>query len=627
MKERIKYLEKEITKQKESYYNGIQKISDVDYDLLEEELKILKPNSKLLNKVETTNGKIEHKIPMLSQKKEKNIEGIVPLLKHDILVGSFKQDGFSLKSSYNDGKFYQASTRGNGKFGQDITESITFMNFNKDVRFDILEIRGEVVCTKENFILLQEEMKKRGLEEVKSQRNCASGIAQRKSQKDLTSFLTFVAFDIIFDNNSKIDYNTKLNYLSSIGFNIPDNRIIKSELDIENFIEYYKEHQEDASILTDGLVFRINTQKIYEDLGIVGKYPNGSKCFKFASEEGITKINNIIYDVGMSGKISFIGEIEPIYLSGGLLTRCTLDNAKNIINMRLGIGSDIILKRANEIIPKITKVITEKEYKLPTQCPFCHTELIWSDTNIDLYCKNPLCEGIFLKKVNHFVKTLEIDGLSDKTILKLYNKGYLESVADIFSISSNAFMNLDGFKRTSSDKLYLAIQDKKNIPLNKFLTSLSIPKLGSNVGELLADNFKTLEKIEYITKGELLAIDGIGETITNNIIENVSFIELIADLLINNGCTIIDKNTNQDDLKESEIKNLNICITGSMEIIERKNAKQIIKDFGGYMKSSVSAKTDLLVCNEVSTSGKYKKASELGVKIITEKEFLKMIGM
>jgi DNA ligase (NAD+) len=188
-------------------------------------------------------------------------------------------------------------------------------------------------------------------------------------------------------------------------------------------------------------------------------------------------------------------------------------------------------------------------------------------------------------------------------------------------------MNLEGFKRTSSDKLYLAIQDKKNIPLNKFLTSLSISKLGSNVGELLADNFKTLEKIEYITKGELLEIDGIGETITNNIIENVSFIELIADLLINNGCTIIDKNTNQDNLKESEIKNLNVCITGSMEIIERKNAKQLIKDFGGYMKSSVSAKTDLLVCNEVSTSGKYKKASELGVKIITEKEFLKMIGM
>jgi DNA ligase (NAD+) len=612
---------------KDIYYNGllekngVKAISDSEFDTLEDELRRLKPNHEVLSKVGTTGGKIKHLSKMLSIKKTKDENDIKELEKKGELVCSLKMDGNACSLMYRNGELILAKTRGDGEYGFDVTKQIVHINnIPKHINnTDIIEVRGEVVISKDNFILLSDEMIKRGLDKPTSMRNIVAGVLNTKKVHDidLAKFLTFIAYG---SSQDTLNYLETLNELALNQFKTVE------VLTYKDNIQLYKDSAEKLDYLTDGLVFRINDNLIYNKQTVTSHHSNGSLAFKLNAEEKVTTIINIEAEVQRTGKISYVAVVKPVTLSGAKVQRVTLHNAKNILDNNLGIGAKIKINRSNEVIPKFLKTIegANTDKNLSMVCPSCGEQLSWSETKTDLLCTNNNCEGIFFYKVLHFIKTLDIDWFSDKTLRKLFELGYIDDIGDIFNLTYKAFLNLKSFKKKSAENLYNAIQSKKNIPLDIFLTSLGIHGLGKTASNLIVKKYKTLDNILNQSIDDFTKIDGIGETIARSIFNNFDLITEFKNDLIEEGCVIVDINNSVNKIA-NKIDNMNIVITGSLSI-QRKQWKRDIELSGSNLKSSVSKATDILVCNDKeSNSSKLKKARELNIKIITEDELIELI--
>lgn len=664
--EQIKELVSNLNEASDKYYNSTPIMSDYEWDQLynelsslEKETGIIYPNSPTQNvgyKVLDNIPKIKHNHPMLSLDKCHSAEELIAFAKEDRCILSVKADGLTVSLRYLDGKLISAETRGDGVTGSDVLENVkTISNVPQEIPYkEELIIDGECIIGWDKFREINDSLPT-NQEKYKHPRNLVSGtLTQFDTKIAAERQMRFIAWRVIKGFVDKTSVADKLIEICLLGFEtIPFlyycnsgifysyNRGILTELNYMNdILEEIRFIADRKNIPYDGAVLAVDNIELAESLGRTEKFFRHSIAYKYEDELYKTRLTNIEWNVSKTGLINPVAIFEPVDLDGAVTTRATLHNISYIENLQLGIGDTIRVYRANAVIPKVHDNLTRSNtWKLPDKCPCCGGEVKVDQTNESkvLLCTNPDCDEKKIAKLVHFVSrdAINIDGLSEETIRKLYKKGYLKEYTDIFELKnySDELKKIEGFGKKSIDKLIKAIEESKNTTLERFIYSLSIPLIGKTASKQIAKicdyNILNFLKLIYYEDKELYKIDGFGESMYlsfknyfyyfDNIV-NVVKISEISDFQFKEPQKVELNNSNS-------LNGLIFAITGSLELYKNRNELiSVIENYGGKVSNSVSSKTNYLINNDVnSNSSKNKKAKELNVRIITEKEFEKMI--
>lgn len=633
---RLEELEQLIATHKQLYYKGETQLSDEEYDALEEELRQLDSESYMLQKVGYVVGdqKVKHAKPMLSLEKTKDLAELEQWVGSDECIMSEKMDGTAASLVYEQGLFRLAKTRGDGQVGENMTKHFEYISFPdrltlKSWRNADVEIRGEVVISKQNFDKLSADMGSRGLDLPNSIRNIVAGLLHKKSDLDLCKYLTFKAYSFIMDDSGiDSEYNI-FKTLKDEGFSTPDFMVVDSSNIKDQVIAYGDKRLNKGQFLTDGLVIAVQDLTKQLARGFTNHHPKGKIAFKFDSERAITTVVEILVDVGRTGKISFVAKVKPVELSGASISKVTLHNAKYIRDHDIGVGAEIEITRSNEVIPKHCRTVNSyTNITFPDCCPSCKESLSWSSTKVDLLCTNQACPAKALGKVEHWIKVVGIDNIGESTLQQLFEE-LVTDVSDLFRLVPEDLAGLDRMGKRSANKIVKNIQDNKEIPLETFLAALGIEGLGRGVAKLLVEHYSSIDEFHsWVNRTDLLGvkcdlmeIEGIGEVLAENIAIAITGDTFWLDIqeLYQLGVVILAK----EDESASPLKGMTFVITGSLSK-PRKAIQNWIEQRGGKATGSVSNKTTHLVCNAKSTSSKYVKAESLGLPVITEEELEKL---
>lgn len=630
---------------KKLYYSGRSMISDAEYDALEDHLKKLSPDHPVLSLVGynfyDSGKKIAHHVPMLSLAKTYSMDDLFEFLNKNPCIAMDKIDGMALSIEYDEnGKFLRASTRGNGKFGEDVSEHVFHIqNIPKKIKMDKkwhafhFEVRGEVYFPLSEFKMFEDRFD--------SFRNAVPGTLGRKEVEeaiDILRVLRFCVYDVlIFDNNNIMlakevpknfdipaDYFAKMNLAKKIGFienvdHIVDFKTPKNVEDLSIFIESWYGKSRDYQI--DGIVFRFRDEVTWENLGNTAHHPRGSLAFKQAGETAETEILAIEENVGRSGKISFRAKLKTVELSGAKISYATLHNAEFIEQGKYSVGAKVKIVRSGEVIPAIIHLIeaSHKPFELPKICR-CGYPL--TRQGPDLMClENRACSFKDQESLVYFVSSLDIMGVSDKIVLKIREAGLVQEPADFYKLTVEDLIQIEGFAQKSSENVIASIQNSKNIPLATFLTSLGLKRGGAVKCQEVAKKCISLKNVLKLSVEDLLQEKGWAQKSAEDFIESLKNKSKIIQKLLQFVTVIDDKS---GILLQSQSNHpyfgKSICITGSLSR-PREEYKIMLDKVGAKLVSAVSSKTDLLVCNEASVSSKYKDAQKHNVKIVTEEEF------
>jgi len=641
-KQAIKTLESAIRYHKECYYNQTPEISDSEYDKLEEELRQLDPINPVLNKVGTPvhpTLSTKHQIWMPSiQKIQNDIPAVQKWIGDKSVVFSFKLDGHSMSLVYKSGKFVQALTRGDGEFGEDRTEFFNYIKIPDYIEqlqgFDVV-IWGEVVITKENFELLKEEMISLGLDPVKSIRNSV-GVLNGKSNKQLAKYFDFVAHNMFPTDDARftMKHSEKFDFLrSSYGFEIPYCNFSIYPMDFNNFVEYYK--TADYPYLTDGIVITEN-KDVYDLNDKTSHHYRWNICWKNSTDTAITKVKNIDIAVKRTGKISFVANLEHVFLSGAELSRATCHNARFVIDNNIGVGSTVEICRSNEVIPKILKnvsddCITEFEdvelaYSIPITCPSCNSILEWSDSKIDLFCRNhENCPEQIISKLVHYASVMQMDNISESTVRLFVEHGLIKTFYDFYKITTNDLLRLPRIKEAKAQVIMTSIDNSiRNWSDERFVVALGIPNIGKDVAKKLIK--LGIDSIRNEGGSRLDGVDGIGETIYRSILSNINYIcdslETIKTQL-EGLITEEPKEATKEPIQGLKLSGKTFLLSGKLSV-QKKVLEALIIENGGVMQSTVNKDLSYLISNETGTA-KCQKANQLGKTILTESELMEMI--
>ncbi len=634
MKKSIQELEREILRHKELYYAGKPTISDHEYDELEEQLRALDPENFALLLVGSgksgSGKKVEHETPMLSLQKTYSLEELVAWKKEETLVGNFKLDGISCSLIYEQGRLVLAKTRGNGRVGEDITDKVFWMPSvpKRIAQNDKVEVRGEIYCGESSFFHLGQEMERQNLERPSSKRNIVAGLMGRKDHIDLSRFLSFAAFDLITSQKLSRE-EQKYEILKINEFVISEIRIIKTQKDIEELIEMAKEFMEEGEFQIDGLVFSYNDLSLHRDLGATAHHPRYKIAFKFAGESKTTRIEEIKWQVSRNRILTPVAIVEPIELSGAMISRVTLHNYSVVAANNLKAGDEIEIIRSGEVIPKFLEVknSAEGKFELPKDniCPACG-KMSLEVEDIRLVCRNEYCVGAIKESMLHFIKKMEIDDLSEKRLELLLEKRMIHKISDLYELSIGRLMELPKVKEKLAQKLYDSIQKSRQVNLVKFLAALGLKGGAENTCEkIIAGGFDSIGKLQNASIEDLIHVEGIAEKSAKDLLESLhERQDMISDLV---EIAKLDIFVEKKEIQESELTGKKICITGALSR-KRDDIEKDLKSFGAIPVGSVSKNTDYLVTNDQSSgSSKLKNAQKLGIPILTEEElYLKMKG-
>jgi DNA ligase (NAD+) len=680
-KQRIEKLKKEIQHHDYLYYVLDQpEISDAAYDSLKRELlelekqfpEFITPDSPTqrvggppLEKFE----KVKHKIPMLSLQDAMNEneleewqERIKKLLAPSEKLDYFaelKMDGLAVTLIYENGVFLKGATRGDGYIGEEITQNLKTIKsiplrlrleelekiLKKKIKAREIEIRGEVFMSKKAFLEINEEQKKKKEPLFANPRNAAAGSVRQLDPKITASRkLDFYAYQIITEIGQKTHQEVH-QFLKILGFKEnPHNQYCKNLKEVIDFHEKIAKLREKLPYEIDGVVVTVNDNKIFEKLGVVGRTPRGSIAFKFPGLEATTKVKNIIVQVGRTGKLTPVAILEPVRVGGVTISRATLHNEDEIKRLDVRIGDTVIIQRAGDVIPDIKQVIKnlrtgkEKKFSMPQNCPICGAKVYKKEGEVDAYCSNKKCFATQRRYLYHFVskKAFDIEHLGPKIIDQLVNEGLIKDAADIFSLTQGDLEPLERFAEKSAQNLIEAITKAKKIPLARFIYALGIRHVGEENAQLLAqqaiaklkiknEKLKIKEVLKIFQKfslEDLQKIPDIGPIVGQSIYgwfhdeKNIKFLEKLD----NAGIEL-----EVPKIKISQkLKGLTFVLTGALKSMTRDEAKEKIRLLGGDISSSVSKNTDYVVVGEEPGS-KYEKARRLGIKIINEKDFLKLL--
>ena len=635
-------------------------ISDQEYDALLRELKKLEeqfpefydensPTVKVGGQPLSKFEKVEHRIPMLSledgftdeeiREFDRRVKRFLGLPADKVIDYSVepKFDGLSIDLIYENGSLKVASTRGDGYVGENVTQNIrTIRNVPLVILHEeppeYLDVQGEVLLTKDEFKKINEERLKKGLPAFANPRNAAAGSVRQLDPKETAKRnLIMIMYYIREIRGFKREINTQseaLEVLRELGFPTSQyNRLVHG---IDEAIEYKKELEKIRDELPyelDGVVIKVNDFELQRKLGYTTKSPRWAIAFKFPAEQATTKILDIRVNVGRTGILTPVAILEPVNIGGVVVSRASLHTMDEIEKKDIMIGDTVFVQRAGDVIPEVIKPVkelrdgTQRKFKMPDRCPVCGSRVVKDGAYYR--CSNINCPSVLKESIKHFVsrKAMNIEGFGDKLIEQLVDKGLVKDVSDIYKLDKETLMSLDRVGEKLAENLLTAIERSKGTTFAKFIYALGIRHVGEFVAKLLAERFKNLENLKRATKEELLKIDGIGEEIAESVVsffkeeKNLKTIEK----LLSYGVHFVDENKEE----KSKIAGKSFVFTGTLSK-PREYFKELVEKKGGIVRNSVSKNLDYLVVGE-NPGSKLRKAEQLGVKIIGEKELMELL--
>ncbi len=540
-----------------------------------------------------------------------------------------KFDGASLNLIYQNGELSQGITRGDGVVGEDITQNVkTIRSIPLSIEHKkTIEIRGEVVIFKDEFDKINQERIKQGEAVFANPRNAAAGsLRQLDSSITASRNLVFLPYGVGVNELEHKLLSEKMEYIYSLGFKKPPQRACcKDYKEIQDIYEVMKSERESYPMMLDGMVVKVNEIAAQIDMGYTVKNPRFSVAYKFPAVEKITTLKDIVLQVGRTGAVTPVAIVEPTDIEGVVVERATLHNFDEIERKDIRIGDKVIILRSGDVIPKIIKVLThertgkEKKLSRPSVCPVCGSELL--DEGVLLKCQNLKCEARVVNSIIYFASKpcLNIDGLGEKIVEQLYNADLVKSVLDLFDLSLEKLLRLEGFKEKKAHNLLRAIENAKGCEYWRFINALGIEHIGEVASKTLSEAFG--ERFLEASKEEIIACEGIGEEMAESLLE---FIRVNRESIIQLQEILQPKEPEQKaEAKENPLKGTTVVLTGTMSE-SRGTIKEMLESLGAKVSSSVSKKTDFLIYGEDAGS-KYDKAESLGVKTLSEDEMRQLL--
>ncbi len=658
-KERMNYLIKILNDASYDYYVlDDPKITDQEYDAYYRELETIEklhpewildtsPTKKVGGEVIDEFKKVEHTIPMLSLGDVFNEDEIVDFLQriensgvHSNYVCELKIDGLSVSLKYEKGILVQGATRGNGVVGEDITHNVkTIKSIPLKLKQPLdIEVRGEIYMSKKTLEKINKERISKGEKPLQNPRNAASGSIRQLDSKvaakrNLDAFLYHLPNPEDFGIKT---HHEALEFMKSLGFKTnPNNRIVKNINEVMAYIHEKGEIRKDLPYDIDGVVIKVDNLKDQQTLGFTARTPRWAIAYKFPAEEVLTKLNDILFTVGRTGKITPNAILDPVQLMGSTISRATLHNEDYVIKKGLMIHDTVSIRKAGDVIPEVVEAKIERRtgkeipFKMITNCPICDAKLIKKEGEVDYYCPNPNCPARHIESFIHFVSrpAMNIDGLGDRLMEDLYNFKFISTIPDIYILSSKKddLTKLEGYGEKSVTNLLNAIEVSKSNSLERLLFGLGIKNVGKEKAKILAKTYKNMDNLSKATYDELVEIPDIGPIIAKNIVDyfsnedNLKIIEELKELGLNMEYIGEELKLNEDFLDKSFV------LTGTLTKLTRDEAKALIENAGGKTVGSVSKKTYAVIVGD-NPGSKYDKAKELNIPIWTEEEFLEKIN-
>ncbi len=658
-KERMNYLIKILNDASYDYYVlDDPKITDQEYDAYYRELETIEklhpewvldtsPTKKVGGEVIDEFKKVEHTIPMLSLGDVFNEDEIVDFLQriensgvHSNYVCELKIDGLSVSLKYEKGILVQGATRGNGVVGEDITHNVkTIKSIPLKLKQPLdIEVRGEIYMSKKTLEKINKERISKGEKPLQNPRNAAAGSIRQLDSKvaakrNLDAFLYHLPNPEDFGIKT---HHEALEFMKSLGFKTnPNNRIVKNINEVMAYIHEKGEIRKDLPYDIDGVVIKVDNLKDQQTLGFTARTPRWAIAYKFPAEEVLTKLNDILFTVGRTGKITPNAILDPVQLMGSTISRATLHNEDYVIKKGLMIHDTVSIRKAGDVIPEVVEAKIERRtgkeipFKMITNCPICDTKLIKKEGEVDYYCPNPNCPARHIESFIHFVSrpAMNIDGLGDRLMEDLYNFKFISTIPDIYRLSSKKddLTKLEGYGEKSVTNLLNAIEVSKSNSLERLLFGLGIKNVGKEKAKILAKTYKNIDNLSKATYDELVEIPDIGPIIAKNIVDyfsnedNLKIIEELKELGLNMEYIGEELKLNENFLDKSFV------LTGTLTKLTRDEAKALIENAGGKTVGSVSKKTYAVIVGD-NPGSKYDKAKELNIPIWTEEEFLEKIN-
>ncbi len=624
--------------------------------------------------------KTEHKVPMFSLNDafseedmydwHERIKKLLPSSAKIDFYCEYKFDGLAISLEYKDRILKIGSTRGNGKVGEDVTQNLKTINAiplrllkNEEIIDNLiqagmekiakrlekdfprnLEVRGEVLLDKKEFERINKERIKQGFSPYANPRNVAAGSIRQLDAKITSSRrLDSYIYELVTDLGQETHEQAHL-ILKAFGFKTHnDNKKVDSLEEIFSIHKQIKKQRDNLSYEIDGVVVIVNNNEYFEKLGVVGKAPRGAIAYKFPSKEAITMIEDIIIQVGRTGVLTPVAILKPVQISGVTVTRATLHNKEEIKRLGIKIGDTVIVNRAGDVIPQVVKVLKdlrtgeEKGFQMPKKCPVCGYSTKEDDGGILVRCPNKNCSARSQKRLYHFIGkgAFDIKSIGPKLIDRFLDEGLIQDAADLFDLKEGDIVPLERYGEKSSQNIISAIQANKNILLNRFLFALGILHIGEETALLLAKYFQRRLHPGKVSIHNLIKI---GSNLEQEELERIPSIgpkvgQAVYEWFNNKKNIKFLKNFEQKNIKllpiaipkeKRKLKDLVFVITGVLKSMSREQAKEKIVDQGGKVNKALSSKTDYLIAGE-NPGTKYGKAKRLGIMVINEKEFLKMI--
>ncbi len=662
IKERIKSLRKELSEHNYKYYVLDQpSISDFEFDMKLKELQKLEeehpefydpasPTIRVGGMVTKNFETVVHEHRMYSLDNSYSKEDLEDWEKRILrILGDaeveftceLKYDGASISLTYEDGKLVKAVTRGDGFQGDDVTTNVkTIKSVPLQLRGDYppkFDIRGEIILTLEGFAKMNRERIESGEDPYMNPRNTASGSLKLQdsalvAQRPLECLL----YSIAGDNLGITSQFEVLEKARSWGFKVPTvAKLCKSTAEVMQFADYWEVHRHSMPFETDGIVVKVNSIQQQEELGYTAKSPRWAMAYKFKAEQATTLLKKITYQVGRTGAITPVANLEPVLLAGTTVKRASLHNADQIAKLDIREGDTVFVEKGGEIIPKIIGVDFTKRpadsvpTKYITHCPECGTELVRKEGEAQHFCPNDTgCPTQITGRIQHFIsrKAMDIEGMGSETVELLFKEGLIANYADLYTLTKEQVMPLERMAEKSAENLVNGVAASKSIPFERVLFALGIRYVGETVAKKLAKAYKNIDALMAASHEELVAVDEIGERIAESVInffKEPTNLEII-DRLKSYGLQF-SLSEAQLENQTDKLKGQTFVVSGVFETIGRNDLKKLIEDNGGKVASSISSKTNFVVAGDNMGPSKRTKAESLGVPIISEQEFLQKL--
>lgn len=663
IKEKIEHLRQELNEHNYNYYVlNAPVISDREFDRMMEELQQLEkeypqysdpnsPTQRVGNDINKAFTQVKHKYPMLSLGNTYTIDEVASFydrvrsgLNEDFrIVGELKYDGTSISLTYRHGKLLRAVTRGDGVQGDDVTENVkTIRSIPLQLRGtgypDEFEIRGEILMPWTVFEQLNAEREREEETLFANPRNAASGTLKLQNSAIVASRnLDAYLYYLLGEDLPSDDHYENLQIARSWGFKISDAmQVCHSLEEMKAFIDYWDVNRKNLPVATDGIVFKVASLRQQKNLGYTAKSPRWAMAYKFQAEQALTRLNSVSYQVGRTGTVTPVANLDPVQLSGTVVKRASLHNDDIIQSLDLHIGDMVFVEKGGEIIPKITGVdfdarglLIGEKVTFIKQCPECGTPLVRYEGEAAHYCPNEMeCPPQIKGRIEHYIsrRAMDIDGLGPETIDLFYRLGMVRTVADLYSLNESEIASLERLGEKSARNIIEAVDRSLQVPFERVLFALGIRFVGETVAKKLANSFVSIEALKSATLDDLVGVDEIGPRIAQSVrayFENEQNRNLIKRLEEAG----VQMRISEDRLSgfTDKLDGATIVISGTFTHHSRDEYKQMIEQHGGKNTGSVSAKTTYLLAGENMGPAKLEKARKLGIKIISEEDFLQII--